>query len=141
MNISNAQLSELFNKIPDANLKRQLENIVSGRIVKQVYCNSKTCKGRHIANIMDNGQIHALTENGKMYMRSSRHRLDGFMGFECWCGNDSRLAEQEKGEISAGAPDKATLERVWEKVTGNPSKYRAVKGEQLIDGFTIKEII
>lgn len=98
------------------------------------------CKGRLIAYIMNTGKVQAVSEGDKTYLRSSRHRFDGFMGFECWCGNDSRLAPQEKGYIGANAPDKTALQKVWEKVNNKPSQYPVIKGSQKIDGFEIREI-
>lgn len=140
MSVSNQQIQEMFRAIPDANLRRQLSDIVTGKAVKAIYCDSKACKGRLLAHILDNGKVNALADKGKIYLRSSRHRLDGFMGFECWCGNDSRLSPQEKGHIGATAPSKSDLQKVWEKVNYKPSDYPLVNGTQKVDGFTIKEI-
>lgn len=140
MNVSNTQIQELFRAIPDPKLRSQLSNIVNSNAVKAIYCMSDTCKGRLIAHVMDNGQVNAVTTRNKTFLRSSRHRFDGFMGFECWCGNDSRLAPQEKGHIGATAPDKSALQKVWEKVNNKPSDYPVIKGVQTIDGFKIEEI-
>lgn len=99
------------------------------------------CKGRVIAYVLDNGQVSPVTgKDGETYLRAWRSRLDGHLGFECWCGNDSRLSAQEKGHIGANAPSKTDLERVWENVSKKPSNYPVIKGEQNIDGFVIKEI-
>ena len=80
-------------------------------------------------------------KNNESYLGTSRHRLDGFMGFECWCGNDSRLAPQEVGHLGAAPPSKSALEKIWQKVTNTPSDYPITNGEQIIDGFMIKELI
>jgi hypothetical protein len=40
-------------------------------------------------------------EDGLMYLRSSRRRTDGELGFECWCGADSRIAPNEDGILKA----------------------------------------
>lgn len=141
MNVSNAQIQELFRKIPDPKLRGQLSDLVNSKAVKAVYCVSDTCKGRLVAHITDTGKVNAITEkDGKTWLKSSRHRFDGFMGFECWCGNDSRLAAQEKGYIGASAPDKSALQKVWEKVNDKPSDYPLIRGSQTIDGFKIEEI-
>jgi len=140
MSVANQQLQEMFRTIPDANLRRQLADIVTGKAVKAIYCDSDKCKGRLIGHIIDNGKVNAIADKGKTYLRSSRHRLDGFMGFECWCGNDSRLSAQEKGHIGANAPTKSDLEKVWEKVTNKPSQYPVIKGKQKVAGFEIREI-
>jgi len=141
MSVSNQQLQEMFRNIPDPHLRSQLSDIVNGRVVKNVYCTSKKCKGRLIGQILDTGKVNAVADNGKTYLRASRHRLDGFMGFECWCGNDSRLAKQEKGHIGAFAPDKTALQKVWENLNFKPSDYPVVNGEQNIDGFILKEMV
>lgn len=141
MQVSDQQLQRLFRNIPDARMRKELADIVTNKIVKEIYCTSKTCKGRLIGFIYDTGSVGMTTDRkGKSYLRSSRHRLDGFMGFECWCGNDSRLAAQEKGYIGPAAPTKSALSKVWEKVTSNPSDYPIKAGSQIIDGFLIKEI-
>lgn len=101
----------------------------------------KGCKGKVIAHLMDDGTVQAVTDlAGQTFLRSWRNRLDGHLGFECWCGADTRLSAQEKGHIGANAPSKSELEKVWENVSKKPSNYPVIKGEQNIDGFVIKEI-
>lgn len=141
MNVSNQQLESMLRAIPDTRLRSELSNIVNGTIVKEIYCQSKVCKNRLIGYIYEDGRVQMVTdEDGKSYLRSSRHRLDGFMGFECWCGNDSRLSLQEQGHIGQGAPSKSELEKVWNNLSNKPSKYPIIKGQQKIDGFLVKEI-
>lgn len=141
MSVSQEQVQQMFKTIPDPKLRQQLAGIMTSKEVKTVACMSKTCKGRIIGSITDNNRVNSITEeDGKTYLRAWRHRLDGFMGFECWCGNDSRLSAQEKGHIGADAPSKSDLEKVWEKVSNKPSQYPVLKGKQVIDGFEIKEI-
>lgn len=141
MNIPNNQLQEMFKTIPDPKMRQQLAGIMTSKEVKSIHCMSDTCKGRAIGSVLDNNRVNSITDDdGKTYLRAWRHRLDGFMGFECWCGNDSRLSAQEKGHIGANAPTKSDLEKVWEKVTNKPSQYPVIKGKQTVDGFEIREV-
>lgn len=141
MPVSQAKIQEMFRAIPDPKMRQQLSSIMTSNEVKSIHCTSDKCKGRVIGHVLDNGNVTAITDKkGLTYLRAWRNRLDGFLGFECWCGNDSRLAPQEKGHIGANAPTKSDLQKVWEKVNGKPSDYKTVKGEQNIDGFVIKEI-
>lgn len=141
MSVSQEQVQQMFKTIPDPKLRQQLAGIMTSREVKSVHCLSETCKGRVIGSVLDNSRVNSVTDDeGKTYLRAWRHRLDGFMGFECWCGNDSRLSAQEKGHIGAEAPSKSDLEKVWEKVTSKPSQYPVIQGKQKIDGFEIREI-
>lgn len=141
MPVSQEKIQEMFRAIPDPKMRQQLSSIMTSTEVKSIHCTSDKCKGRVIGHVLDNGNVTALTDKkGQTFLRAWRNRLDGFLGFECWCGNDSRLAPQEKGHIGANAPTKSDLQKVWEKVNGKPSDYKTVKGEQNIDGFVIKEI-
>lgn len=141
MPVSQEKIQEMFRAIPDPKMRQQLSSIMTSNEVKSIHCTSDKCKGRVIGHVLDNGNVTAITDKkGQTFLRAWRNRLDGFLGFECWCGNDSRLAPQEKGHIGANAPTKSDLQKVWEKVNGKPSDYKTVKGEQNIDGFVIKEI-
>lgn len=140
MPVSQAKLQEMFRTIPDPKMRQQLSGIMTSKQLKAVHCTSDTCKGRVIGHVMDNNTVQPVTVKGKTYMRAWRNRLDGHLGFECWCGADTRLSAQEKGHIGANVPSKSDLEKVWENVTKKPSNYPVIKGEQNIDGFVIKEI-
>jgi len=136
--------------------KREIAEILNGQIIAQVFCMSQDiydgkgknkklmkigCKGRHIGNIYKNGQFKAtIDEEEKMFCRSSRKRLDGFWGFECWCGNDSRLSNHEKGVkgIEQNSIMKEDIEKVLNRIKEYPSTYPIVKSEQEVDGFIIK---
>lgn len=123
--------------------RRQIAAIMQGKVVKQVLCLSKTCKGRIIGQIQSDGKFMAVRDQeNKIYCRASRHRLDGFMGFQCWCGNDSRLSAQEKGNagIRLNNVTKTDIEEVFDKIQAKPSKYRTVGGRTVIDGFAIVEV-
>lgn len=134
------QVEKLLNNIQDKNLLKQIKNVLSEDYVKKIKCMSATCKGRLLGYINANGKVTAAVNNkGEMYLRSSRQRLDGYMGFECWCGNDSRLAEQEKGIVGQFI-DKNILKKVAEKLERKPAKYTKTGKKLLIDNFLIEDI-
>lgn len=138
--------------------RKAISDIISGQIVAQVFCNSEDaykgtgkkkkltregCKGRLIGNIYKDGAFRAVSdEDGKMYCRASRHRLDGNWGFECWCGNDSRLSKHEKGVpgLENNSVQKEDIELVFKKLETDPANYPLIDGAQEVDGFTIKLI-
>jgi len=86
-------------------------------------------------------------ENGIL---SVRRRLDGHLGFECVCGNDSRIAEVEKNIVnrvvmtSRGhkVPVKPTDEEIAEiqrKVEATPTKIKSIsKDIKEIDNFKME---
>lgn len=79
------------------------------------------------------------------FLFSSRDRLDGFKGFECRCGNDSRLSKQEQGHLQhEGRPvmgvSKQILENIGRAIEDSPSEYPIVDGCQEIDGFVIENV-
>lgn len=102
---------------------------------------SEGCKGRSIGKIYNTGKVVMTTSDGKAWLRSSRDRFDGHKGFQCWCGNDSLLAKQELGHIGEAAPSKEDLGEIWKKISSDPNSYPTIKGETIIDGFMLKEII
>ena len=135
------KVEQLLNNIDDPKLKERLEDIVKGRYTHVIKCQSKKCKGRIMGHLNKQGEVVPYTNKvGKMYLRASRKRLDGYMGFECWCGNDSRLAEHEKGIITAAMPKKTDLEKVWDRLQSKPTNYKEKNGKINIDNFLIETI-
>lgn len=143
MQLPNSAVKGILATMPQAQ-RQQIAGIMSGRITHAVYCLSKTCHERLMGHIYTDGKFRAVTEEetGKMWCRASRNRLDGHWGFQCWCGNDSRLAAQEKGNkgIESNGVTKADLERVWEAVQAHPSNYPELKGRQIVDGFMLVRV-
>lgn len=140
--MNNEQIKKILNRFPDKQ-RQDVENILYGKIVKQVKCLSKKCKGRIIAYIYSNGKIREIgDEKGLIYLRASRRRLDGELGFQCWCGNDSRLCEAEKGNkgIENNAVQKSDLHEVFAKLEKNPKQYPPINGKQEVDKFLIEDI-
>ncbi len=89
--INEKSLKQMISQIKEPSIRRQLENSLGGKIVKQIRCLSKTCKGRIVANIYHDGQVvEVTTYNIKKELISgaisSRQRLDGELGFQCACG-------------------------------------------------------
>lgn len=136
-------INELLNNIPDPKLRKQVQDMHTGKIVSSVKCMSKSCKGRLIGYIYDNNTVQPVAEKGKMYMRSWRHRFDGNYGFECWCGNDSRVADSERGtgvEHDVTFDPKKDLPVIAERLTKKPAKYIIENGKQNVDNFLIETL-
>lgn len=81
----------------------------------------KGCKGRVIANISADGRVTETEpvkdETGKYGLYSSglegsRLRLDGQLGFRCYCGQNSILCEEEQGVITAVPPSESDLNTI-----------------------------
>lgn len=103
----------------------------------------KGTKGRVIAHVMKDGSVVPVNdENGFMWLRSSRQRTDGEIGFECWCGLDSRIAPNEKGILfdNGNQPTKNDLFKMAENLQKQPPKYATIKHERDVDGFIIREV-
>lgn len=99
--------------------------------------------GRVIAQIMNDGQVIAVRdENGFMWLRASRRRTDGELGFECWCGQDTRIAPNEDGIIKADGsqPSKEDLLQLASNLEHNPPKYATINGERNVDGFILRKV-
>ena len=81
----------------------------------------KGCKGRVIAYIGRNGKV---TEAGPIAgsdgpngiyisgLEGSRIRLDGTLGFRCYCGQNSILLEEEQGIITNRLPSESDLNTI-----------------------------
>lgn len=101
------------------------------------------CKGRHIGVIYDNGRAEPVrADDGNYYLRSTRQRLDGVVGCECWCGQDSRIAVQEAGELrfDGQPPSKQGLETIFKNIQKNPTVVEIKNGRTEIDGFAFEEV-
>jgi hypothetical protein len=99
--------------------------------------------GRVIAHIMTDGQVIPVRdENGFMWLRASRRRTDGELGFECWCGQDSRIAPNEDGIIKADGsqPSREDLLQLATNLEQNPPKYATINGERNVDEFILRKV-
>lgn len=100
-------------------------------------------KGAVIALIMNDGSVFPTKdENGVMHLRSSRKRTDGEYGFECWCGQDSRIAPNELGILKADGsqPTREDIFNMAENLRKQPPKYATINGERDVDGFVIRKV-
>ena len=153
MNVPNTAVKGILKNIPDAKQRNLIDKIISGKVAKEIICLSedkkdakgkvisKGCNGRTIGYIYDNGRVEVKYHNKLGYLRATRHRLDGYMGFQCWCGNDSRLSEQEKSVtgIANNSVTKKDLEEVYENLQRKPAHYTKTDGIQIVDNFEIRE--
>ena len=99
--------------------------------------------GRTIAYINKDGTVTPVKdEQGRMWLRASRRRTDGEFGFECWCGQDSRIAPNELGILKADGtqPSKEDLYHMAANLQKQPPKYATISGERDVDGFIIREV-
>lgn len=137
----NEELAEqILKNVNDPGQRKLIGDLIAGKVVKYVKCMSKECKGRIIAHIMKDGRIRATTEYGLMYLLAHRPRFDGYLGFQCLCGNDSRLCEQEKGirGIEENCLSAEDIVKVGKRLKKKKNKYDEVNGKQLIDNFLIE---
>lgn len=149
--IPDAALHEMLKQLPEKQ-RRSFAHIVSGKVSHQVHCNSKLCKGDVIAYVYvdgtnSQGRVQyrvepALAADGSMKLRASRPRLDGEYGFECVCGNDSRIASHEAGAISYDGkpPTRQGLEDIHTRLQKRPPVYSEVDGTKEVDGFSIERL-
>lgn len=111
------------------------------------YLQREGCKGRQIgvayASSDGNTRIEPIkSDDGNFYLRSTRKRLDGVIGCECWCGQDSRISSQEAGHIdySGNAPTKEGLEAIFTNIQKNPTVVEETNGMSVIDGFAFEGV-
>lgn len=147
--IPDAAFNEMLKQLPDEQ-RRSLAHIVNGKISHQVRCMGG-CNGAVIAYLYVDGtdrrgnikyRVEPTLVDGKMKLRAWRPRLDGQLGFECWCRNDSRIAPQEAGVISMKGvvPSRSDLETVFGNLLKTPANYPEVNGVREVNGFQIERI-
>lgn len=98
------------------------------------------CSGSNIVSIMDNGNVKSsqrymidLNEDHKVnpdYIISGRYRSDMNFGWECKCGNDSRIARQEVSDIERLVVNggRSVIEKIVEGLKVNDEKkFRMVE--------------
>lgn len=182
MQVANKAIEEML-KNADPQSRKVMANILTGKIVANIYCLSediiqkiespvldeegrtvlyksgekkgqkktkledvvtrKGCAGRLIGQIYDNGRAEPVrADDGNYYLRSTRKRLDGAVGCECWCGQDSRISAQEAGDLKFDGqpPTKQGLESIFKKIEKNPTVIEIKNGRTEIDGFAFEEL-
>lgn len=140
MKMEISDVRKILRDLPE-HFKKHIEKVITGEIMQDVICGD--C-GRVIGEVYKDGRIEAVTDgNGVMWMLAYRPRLDGFLGFQCRCGNDSRLSGYEKGvkSIEKNKVKQKDIEAVLEKVSKNPPKYKEVGGEMEVDKFIIRRLV
>lgn len=150
MQVGQNVIKDMLGNIQDPKLRGVYGSIISGKIVAQVKCLSDRCKGRVIAFIDESGKVDEaeprIDPKGKygLYnsgLEGSRQRLDGQMGFRCYCGNNSVLCEEEKGVITPARPSQADLEKIAQRLSRRKANiYLPKNGKTNIDGFVIEEV-
>ena len=148
--ISNEALHDMLKQLPDAQA-RSLAHIVNGKISHQVRCLGG-CKGNVIAYLYIDGtdsrgriKYHvepAIAPDRSMKLRSSRVRLDGQIGFECWCGQDSRIAKHEAGILSPIwiPPTRDDLVKIATRLRDDKPYYPEINGVKEVDGFQFERV-
>lgn len=151
MQVPQNVIKDMLGNIADPKMRDVYGSIISGKIVAQVRCKSDVCKGRVIAYIDDSGKVDetnpVIDKKGKygLYksgLEGSRQRLDGQMGFRCYCGNSSILCEEEKGIITPARPSQEDLQSIANRLSKRKNKlmYMPNNGKKEIDGFVIEEV-
>lgn len=182
MQVANKAIEEML-KNADPQSRKVMANILTGKIVANIYCLSEDikekvevpitdkkgepelyktgdkkgqvktkledvvvregCKGRLIGQVYDNGRSEPVrADDGNFYLRATRKRLDGAIGCECWCGQDSRISTQEAGDLKFDGqpPTKQGLESIFKKIEKNPTVVEIKNGRTEIDGFAFEEL-
>jgi len=150
--LPNRKVKTILDNISDPRQKSLIEGILTEKVVSKVQCMSKKCRGRIVAhfvkNVNDNRETPEIVikptvnKKGVMFLLAYRPRLDGFAGFQCICGNDSRLSKAEMGVkgIENNAVTKKDLNEVFAKLTKKPATYTKVGGKLEIDNFVVTDI-
>ena len=153
--INENALNKMIEQVSDPKLRSQLANIATGKIVKQIRCLSSSCQGKIIGFIYEGkheeGQLYAdghieevttYDKKGNLVsgLLGSRPRLDGQLGIQCACMNDSRLAEAEDGIITDRVPTKEDLEKVYTNLQKKPTRYIEKSGKMEVDDFIIEKV-
>lgn len=142
-------IQDMLRNIPDPKMREQYGRLLSGKVVKMVLCLSEHCNGRPIATIDVNGKVtemqpeesadgaYGLYSSG---LEGSRIRLDGTLGFRCYCGNSSILLEEEQGVITNRPPSEQDLNTIALRLSKRtkiiiPEHIKAKK-----EGFSVQEV-
>lgn len=150
MQIPQTVIHDMISQIEDPKARQLYGGILSGDISSFVHCMSKTCKGRIIAHVRADGIVTetppVIDTKGKFGLYSSglegsRVRLDGVLGFRCYCGNNSVLCKEEDGVITPAMPTREQVQNILVKINKRKGEqYIAKNGKIEIDGFIIEEL-
>lgn len=151
MQVGQNVIKDMLGNIQDPKMREVYGSIISGKIIARIRCLSDRCKGRVIAFMDDSGKVDEaepkIDAKGKYGLYSSglegtRLRLDGHLGFRCYCGNTSILCQEEKGIITPARPSQDDLLKVAQRLGLRKNKvmYTPKDGKLEIDGFVIEEV-
>ena len=142
----------VFDKEGEPVIDKTGKNKGAHKTETETYLARKGCNGRQIGVIYDAGRDNSgnivtraesiADEDDNHWLRSTRMRLDGAMGVECWCGNDSRISAQEAGDLKFDGqpPSKEGLESIFKRIQKNPTIVEIKNGRTVVDGFAFEEI-
>lgn len=144
MQVSDQLVNQMLRNLPK-DQQQIMAGILRNEVVYEVRCNATEHKKKNnpICHITKDGQVIPTRDSkGDIWLRASRKRTDGEIGFECWCGNDSRIAPNEMGILQANGsqPTREDLYQMAANLEKNPPKYVTIKGERPVDGFSIIEM-
>lgn len=143
MIVKDALVKDILEKLPRSQ-RKQIVDSLTGKNTHKVYCASKHNKFvGYLQNVNGETRFDATElDNGRPIIIAWRPRLDGQIGFQCQCGNDSRIAKEEEGEFDykGNLPTRAGFERIFEKLKVNPNKYPEKDGITIVDGFRLEKI-
>lgn len=144
MQVNDQLVNQMLRNLPQ-DQQSVMAGILRNEVTHEVHCENKKHKKSNnpIGYVNKNGQVTPTkNKKGEMFLRAVRKRTDGEYGFECWCGQDSRIAPNEAGILHADGtqPSKEDLYAMAENLQKKPPKYATINGERPVDGFTIKEV-
>lgn len=139
--LTDTQLQELLGNIQDPALRAQYEALANSDDQAIVYCMSNTCKGREIGRLNTLGVWQGTRATKKSGLLSTRQRFDGHTGFYCRCGNSSIVSQAEDGIITAEAPTRNDLAKIYQNQQASPADVTEhLDGSTTVDGFKIEPI-
>lgn len=130
--IEDRKIKKMLSYITDKNVRKAIMDILTDEVVGEIKC--KKCE-KIIGHIHKDGKISPAG----IRLLAVRHRLDGEIGFQCLCGNDSRLSSAEKGVggIEDNMVTKDDLLEIAKRLSAKRKKYRETKEGREIDGFLV----
>lgn len=145
-------LNTMLKNVSDPQLRETYGAILNGKFPFMVYCLSKKCKGKLIGYLDNNNRAidePTINKDGEPIsgIETSRDRFDGRKGFKCYCGNDSILAEEEKGILNRTIvpvpPTRDDMNEIFSRLQKSKKDVLMFDQNHQVeyDGFRIKEII
>lgn len=106
--------------------------------MKRFHIHCQSCeKMIGLIGIQPNGVVRYFDTDGII---SSRQRLDKTWGFQCVCGNDSRLAMAEVGIIASAPPTMDELLKLKALFKAKPTKFERDGKKIVCDGFIMEPV-